>query len=107
MLHSVIVHHGHIVNVRHGEGDDVIVVGVVNVDAPDLDLTSIQKELSGFWEEERKKTCTQDKKDNLCCIYICIYIYTHTYIHTHTYLEMKGRAKRERRFLNKPMHKVY
>lgn len=41
VLYSVVVQHRHIVNVRHGKGDDVVVVGIVNVHAPDLNLTGI------------------------------------------------------------------
>lgn len=46
MLQGVVVHHGHVVDVRHGEGDDVVVVGVVNVYTPDFNLTSVEKELA-------------------------------------------------------------
>ena len=41
MLHSVIVHCCHVVYVRHGKGDDVVVVGVVNVYTTDLNLTGV------------------------------------------------------------------
>lgn len=55
MLHCVIVHRCHIVNVRHSEGDDVIVVRVVDVNTSDLDLTSIKEELSRLWKRETSK----------------------------------------------------
>lgn len=48
MLHSIIVHHSHVVYVRHSEGDDVVVVRVVNVYTSDLNLTSIKEELAGL-----------------------------------------------------------
>ena len=46
MLLSVVVHHGYVVDVRHSEGDDVVVVGVVDVHSPDLDLARVQQELA-------------------------------------------------------------
>lgn len=46
VLQRVIVHHSHVVDVRHSKGDDVVVVGVVNVHSPDLDLAGIQQELA-------------------------------------------------------------
>lgn len=52
MLHSIIVHHCHVVYVRHSEGDDVIVVRVVNVYTPDLNLTSVKKEFAGLWKKK-------------------------------------------------------
>lgn len=55
MLHSIIVHHCHVVYVWHGKGDDVVVVGVVNVYTPDLNLTSIKKEFTGLWKRKRRK----------------------------------------------------
>ena len=60
MLHGVVVHRGHVVYVRHREGDDVVVVRVVDVHASDLNLTSVKKELARLWRrkgnaEERKK----------------------------------------------------
>lgn len=51
VLHCVVVHHCHVVDVRHGEGDDVVVVGVVDVHAADLDLTGVQEELAGLCTE--------------------------------------------------------
>lgn len=54
MLHGVIVHHCHIVYVWHREGDDVVVVGIVNVDTSDLNLTGIQEELAGLWKTKKK-----------------------------------------------------
>lgn len=53
MLHSIIVHHSHVVYVRHSEGDDVVIVRVVNVYASDLDLTSIKEELAGLWKRKQ------------------------------------------------------
>lgn len=55
MLHGIVVNRRHVVNVRHGEGDDVIVVRVVDVHAADLDLTSVQKKLPGLWKKEKKQ----------------------------------------------------
>lgn len=52
MLHSIIIHHCRVVYIRHGEGDDVVVVGVVNVNTSDLDLTSVKKELARLWKRE-------------------------------------------------------
>lgn len=46
MLYSIIVHRCHIVYVRHSEGDYVVVVRIVNVNTPDLNLTSVKKELA-------------------------------------------------------------
>lgn len=54
MLHSIIIHHCHIVYIRHGEGDYVVIVGVVDVDTSDLDLTSVKKELARLWKRETK-----------------------------------------------------
>lgn len=45
VLQGVIVNHGHVVDVRHSKGDDVVVVRVFDVHAPDLDLTSVEQEL--------------------------------------------------------------
>lgn len=50
MLHGIIIHHGHIVNVWHSEGDDVVVIRVVDVNTSDLNLTSIKQELSRLWK---------------------------------------------------------
>lgn len=61
MLHSIVVNRRHIVDVRHGEGDDVIVVRVVDVNAADLDLTSVQKELPRLWKEQKKKSVRKTK----------------------------------------------
>lgn len=55
MLHSIKVHHGHVVYVRHSEGDDVVVVRVVNVYASDLNLTSIEEKLAGLWKIKAKR----------------------------------------------------
>lgn len=50
MLHGIIIHHGHIVYVWHSEGDDVVVIGVVDVNPSDLNLTSIKQEFSRLWK---------------------------------------------------------
>lgn len=63
MLHGVIVHHCHIVYVGHREGDDVVVVGIVNVDTSDLNLTGIQEELAGLWKKKKKRILTWSKAD--------------------------------------------
>lgn len=55
MFHRVIVNRRHVVDVRNGEGDDVIVVRVVDVDAANLDLTSVQKELPGLWKKKKRR----------------------------------------------------
>lgn len=55
MLHSIVVHHGHIVYVWHSEGDYVVVVGVVDVHTTDLDLTSIKKEFAGLWKRKMNR----------------------------------------------------
>lgn len=57
MLHGIIVYRCHVVYVWHGEGDDVVVVRVVDVDAPDLDLTSVKKEFAGFWKRKTNSEC--------------------------------------------------
>lgn len=46
VLQRIIVHHSHIVDVRHSERDNVVVVRVVDVHSPDLDLAGIQQELT-------------------------------------------------------------
>ena len=46
LLHGVVVHHRHVVDVGHREGDDVVVVRVVDVHAADLYLTRVQQELT-------------------------------------------------------------
>lgn len=48
VLQCVVVHHSHVVDVGHSEGDDVVVVGVVDVHSPDLDLASVEQELTGL-----------------------------------------------------------
>lgn len=45
MLQSIVIHHGHVVDVRDGEGDNVVIVGVVNVHSPDFYLPSVQQKL--------------------------------------------------------------
>lgn len=57
VFQSVIVHHRHVVDVRHSEGDDVVVVGVVDVHTPDLDLASIQQELTRLCRVGKTMTC--------------------------------------------------
>lgn len=54
VLQRVIVHHSHVVDVRHGKGDDVVVVRVVDVHSPDLDLTGIQQELTRLCRGEKR-----------------------------------------------------
>lgn len=61
MLHGIVVNGSHVVDVRHGEGDDVVVVRVVNVDAADLDLARIQEELPGLWKKPKKKSVRKTK----------------------------------------------
>lgn len=61
VLHGIVVNRRHVVDVRHGEGDDVIVVRVVDVNAADLDLTSVQKELTGLWKNQMKKRVRKRK----------------------------------------------
>lgn len=61
MLHGVVVERRHVVDVRHGEGDDVVVVRVVDVDAADLDLASVQEELPGLWKKPKKKSVRKTK----------------------------------------------
>lgn len=61
MLHGVVVERRHVVDVRHGEGDDVVVVRVVDVDAADLDLTRVQEELPGLWKKPEKKSVRETK----------------------------------------------
>lgn len=61
MLHSIVVNRRHVVDVRHGEGDDVIVVRVVDVNAADLDLTSVQKELPGLWRKQKEERVRKTK----------------------------------------------
>lgn len=51
VLYSVEVQHRHVVDVGHSEGDDVVVVGIVDVNAPDLNLTGVQEELAGLCVE--------------------------------------------------------
>lgn len=57
VLQSVVVHHGHVVDVRHSEGDDVVVVGVVDVHPSDLDLPSVQQELTRLCKAGNMLTC--------------------------------------------------
>lgn len=45
LLSGVIVQHRDIVNIRHSEGDDVVVVRGIQVHPPDLHLTCVQQEL--------------------------------------------------------------
>lgn len=45
LLAGVIVQHRDVVDVGNGEGDDVIVVGGIQVHTPDLHLTCVQQEL--------------------------------------------------------------
>lgn len=45
LLTGIIVQHRDVVDVGHREGDDVIVVGGIQVHAPDLHLTCVQQEL--------------------------------------------------------------
>lgn len=45
LLAGIIVQHCDVVDVGHREGDDVIVVGSIQVHAPDLHLTCVQQEL--------------------------------------------------------------
>lgn len=61
MLHGIVVNRRHVVDVRHGEGDDVIVVRVVDVNAADLDLTSVQKELPGLWKKQKEERVRKTK----------------------------------------------
>lgn len=49
MFQSVIVYHGHVVDVRHGEGNDVIVVGVVDIHSSDFNLACVKQELAKLW----------------------------------------------------------
>lgn len=53
LLQGIIVHHRDVIDVRHREGDDVVVVGVVNVHTPDLHLPRVQQELLKLWGKER------------------------------------------------------
>ena len=48
MFDGIIINHCHVVYVRHSKGDDVVVVGVVNVHTSDLNLTGIKQELAGL-----------------------------------------------------------
>lgn len=64
MLHGVVVHRSHVVDVWHGEGDDVVVVRVVNVDATDLDLASVQEELPRLWKKPKKSVRKAKKPVN-------------------------------------------
>lgn len=45
LLAGVVVQHRDVVDVGHREGDDVVVVGGVQVHSPDLHLTCVQQEL--------------------------------------------------------------
>lgn len=56
VLESIVVHHGHVVDVRHREGDDVVVVRVVDVHSSDLYLSSVQQELPGLCRGEETLT---------------------------------------------------
>lgn len=46
VLQSIVVHHSHVVDIRHGEGDDVVVIRVVDVHPSYLNLARIQQELT-------------------------------------------------------------
>lgn len=56
LLQSVVVHHGHVVDIRHGEGDDVVVVRVVDVHSSDLYLSSVQQELARLCRGDKTLT---------------------------------------------------
>lgn len=45
LLSGVIVQHCDIVDIGHSEGDDVVIVGGIQVHPPDLHLTCVQQEL--------------------------------------------------------------
>lgn len=49
LLQGVVIHHRDVVDVGHREGDDVVVVGVVDVHAADLHLPRVQQELLKLW----------------------------------------------------------
>lgn len=55
VLLGIVVYHGYVVNVRHSERNNVVVVWVVDVHSSDLDLASVQQELTRFCKE--KSTC--------------------------------------------------
>lgn len=63
MLHGVIVHCCHIVYVRHSEGNDVVVVRVVDVHASDLDLASVEEEFARLWIRGTNDQQCQKKKN--------------------------------------------
>lgn len=59
VLQSIIIHHSHIVNVRHSEGDDVVVIGIINIHPSDLNLTSVKQELTILWIEKKQSSSLQ------------------------------------------------
>lgn len=94
MLHGVVVHCRHIVYVRHGEGDDVVVVRVVDVDTSNLDLTSVEKELAGLWE--RKTNMNKNKNDFI--LFYCTL--RNDFCAVYKINKMKGREKRPDQLTN-------
>lgn len=58
LLQSIIVHHSHVVDIRHSEGDDIVVIRVVDVYSSDLDLPSVQQELARLCGRHKMLTWT-------------------------------------------------
>lgn len=42
LLLGIVIHCCYVVNHRHGEGDDVVVIWILDVHASDLDLTGVE-----------------------------------------------------------------
>lgn len=55
LLQSVIIHNRDVVDVRDGEGDDVVVVWIIDVHSSYLNLTGVQQELTWLWKRDRDK----------------------------------------------------
>lgn len=54
LLLSIIIHRRYVINHRHGEGDDVVVIRILNVHSSDLDLTGVEQELARLCAEKSK-----------------------------------------------------
>jgi len=63
VLKGIIVHHSHVVDVRHSEWDDIIVVWVVNVHSSDLYLPGVQQKLPRLCRGETKAQCEKKNQE--------------------------------------------
>lgn len=56
VLQSIIVHHGHVIDVRHGKGNNVVVVRVVDVHSSDLYLSGVEQKLTRLCRGDEMST---------------------------------------------------